>query len=62
VFENRVLRGIFGPKSEDVMKSWRQMDNSFLTCILTKYYLGDQIEGEMGGACSMHGSDEKCIQ
>jgi len=28
-----------------------------------KYYSGDQVkEDEMGGACSTHGCDEKCIQ
>jgi hypothetical protein len=30
---------------------------------LTKYYLGDQIEkNEMGGARSMYGGQERCIQ
>jgi len=29
----------------------------------TKYYCGDQIkEDEMGGTCSNHGGDEKCIR
>jgi len=29
----------------------------------TNYYYGDQIEeGEVGGACSTHGRDDKCIQ
>jgi len=28
-----------------------------------RYYKGDQIkQDEMGGACSMHGKDEKCIK
>jgi hypothetical protein len=36
---------------------------SFITCTLHQYYSGDQIkEDEMGGACSTHGRDEKCIQ
>jgi hypothetical protein len=25
VFENRVLRGIFGPKQDEVMGGWRQL-------------------------------------
>jgi hypothetical protein len=29
--------------------------------LFTKYDWGDQVEGEMGGECSMHGRDEKCI-
>jgi len=40
VFENRVLRGIFGPKGEEVEQA--------------TYYLGDEIEDEMGGACGTH--------
>jgi hypothetical protein len=27
---------------------------------LTKYYFGDEMEDNMGGACSTHGRDEKC--
>jgi hypothetical protein len=30
VFENRVLRGIFGPKTDEVIGGWR----SFITCTL----------------------------
>jgi hypothetical protein len=31
--------------------------------LITKYYSGDQIEkNEVGGACSMYGGGEKCIQ
>jgi hypothetical protein len=30
VFEIRVLRGIFGPKREEVMEEWRKMHNGEL--------------------------------
>ena len=31
--------------------------------LITKHYSGDQIEkNEMGGACSMYGGEERCIQ
>jgi len=30
VFGNRVLRGIFGPKREDVMGGWRRLHNEEL--------------------------------
>jgi hypothetical protein len=31
--------------------------------VLTKYYSGDQIKkNKMGGACSMHGEEARCIQ
>jgi hypothetical protein len=32
------------------------------TVLITKYYSRDQIENEMGGACSKYGGKEKCIQ
>jgi hypothetical protein len=36
---------------------------SVLIVCVNKYYYGDQTkEDGMGGACSMHDSDEKCIQ
>jgi hypothetical protein len=30
VFENRVLRGIFGPKSDEVTRGWRKLHNEEL--------------------------------
>jgi hypothetical protein len=30
VFENRVLRGIFGPKRDEVKGVWRKLDNEQL--------------------------------
>ena len=30
VFENRVLRGIFGPKREEVTREWRRLHNQEL--------------------------------
>jgi hypothetical protein len=30
VFENRVLRGIFGPKRDEVIGSWRKLHNKEL--------------------------------
>jgi hypothetical protein len=42
VFENRVLRRIFGPKREEVAGGWRRLQ---LLCF-TKYYEGDQIKDD----------------
>jgi hypothetical protein len=30
VFENRVLRGIFGPKKDEVTREWRKLHNEEL--------------------------------
>jgi hypothetical protein len=30
VFENRVLRGVFGPKREEVVRGWRRLHNEEL--------------------------------
>jgi hypothetical protein len=64
MFLNRVLRRIFGPKIEEVARGWRRLHIEELCNFLrfTKCYYGDQIkEDEMGGACSTHGRDEKCV-
>jgi hypothetical protein len=53
VFENRVLRRIFGPRRDEVTGEWRKLHNEEL---LSQYFLGDKIKkSEMGGACSMYG-------
>ena len=45
VFENRVLRRIFGPKRDEVTGEWRKLHSEeFTDLLLTKYYLGDQIK------------------
>jgi len=50
VFENRVLRRIFGPKRDEVTGKWRKLLNEELNDL---YCFGDKIKkNEMGGACS----------
>jgi hypothetical protein len=52
VFENGVLRRIFGPKTDEVTGEWRQLHDEEL---LTNYCSGDQIEkNEMGWECSRY--------
>jgi hypothetical protein len=52
VFENRVLRRIFGPKRDEVTGEWRKLHKEG-SVLLTQYFSGDKIEkNEMGGACS----------
>jgi len=59
VFENMVLRGIFGPKRDEVTKEWRRLHNeelNDLSVLLTLYCAGDKIKKkEMGWACGAYG-------
>jgi hypothetical protein len=61
VFENSVLRRIFGPKREKGVGGGKEcIFRSFINCTLTKYYYGNQIdEDDVGGARSMDRRDEK---
>jgi hypothetical protein len=49
VFENRVLRSIFGPKRDEVTGDWRKLHNEEL------HRLYQVKEDEMGRACSTNG-------
>jgi hypothetical protein len=64
VFENRVLRRIFGPKRDDVTGVWRKLHNEELHNLYSSpnIIFNDQVkEDEMGRACSTNGGDEECI-
>jgi hypothetical protein len=55
VFENRVLRGIFGPKSKQGNEENFIM-RSFMICTPRHSYLGDKIEkNDIGGVCKTYG-------
>jgi hypothetical protein len=64
VFENRVLRRIFGPKRDEVTGGWRKLHNEELQGLYSSpSIISDQSkEDEMGGACGAHGGGEGCIQ
>ena len=48
VFENKVVRRIFGPQRDEVTGEWIRL--------LTKFYSGDKNEkSEMGEACNTYG-------
>ena len=58
VFENMVLRRIFGPRRDEVMVEWRRLHNEELNDLycLIQYCMGDKIEkNEMGWACGAYG-------
>jgi len=51
VFENRVLRRVFGPNRDEVTGKWRKLHNEELSDLypLTEYCAGGKIEkNEMG--------------
>jgi hypothetical protein len=50
VFENRLLRRIFGPKRDEVTRKWRKLHNNARVI---------KMENEMGGACSANGGEER---
>jgi hypothetical protein len=52
VFQKRVLRKIFGPKTDEVTAGWRK---------LHKEELRDQVEEDEVGACSMNGGEKELV-
>jgi hypothetical protein len=59
-----VLRGISGPKREEVAGDWRRLHNEELHNLYASPSIIRVIKlkkGKMGGAGSTHGRDEKCI-
>jgi hypothetical protein len=56
VFENRMLRRTLGSHTEKVGEDG---ESCIITCFLI--YLDQTTKGELGGPCSRHGRDEKCM-
>jgi hypothetical protein len=63
VFENRVLRRIFGPKRYEVTGGWRKLHNKELRDLYSSPSVttrnGQVKEDEMGGACSTNREEER---
>ena len=64
VFENRVLRRIYGPKRDEVTGEWRKLHNEELSDLYSPNNIRvKKIKTkEMGGACSTYGGEESHIQ
>jgi len=55
VFENRVLRKIFGPNSDEIKASGKTEWGPLRSVLFTKHYLDNQIKmNEMGRAREVH--------
>ena len=65
VFENRVLRRVFGPKRDEVTGKWRKLHKEELRDL---YPLPNIVrvviieKNEVGGACGAYGGGERCAQ
>jgi hypothetical protein len=55
VFENRVLRRIFGPKRDEVTEEWRKMHKEELRDLYSS------PSWELGGSCSTNGGEEESV-
>jgi hypothetical protein len=65
VFENRVLKRIFGRKRDEVMGEWRKLHSEELHNLYSSPDSIRQVKvkaNEVGGACGTHGRGEKSVQ
>jgi TPP-dependent pyruvate/acetoin dehydrogenase alpha subunit len=61
LFENRVLRRIFGPKREEVTEEWIKLHNEELHNLHSSQNIIRVVKSRTV-RWSRHGRDEKCIQ
>jgi len=55
LFENRMLRRIFGPKRDEIIGGWRKLHHEeLMNCTLTQCYSGNQIEKNGDGRGMKH--------
>jgi hypothetical protein len=63
VFENRVLRRIFGPKRDEVTGEWRKLHNEELNNMYSSPDIISQVKAnEVGGTCGTHRRGEESVQ
>jgi len=63
LFENRVLRKIFGSKRDEVTNEWRKLHNEELNDLYSPNNLRviKSIRIIMGGTCSAYGGGERRV-
>jgi hypothetical protein len=63
VFENRVLRRIFGPKRDEVTGEWRKLHNEDVHNLYSSLDIIRQVKAnEVGRPFGTHGSGQKIVQ
>jgi hypothetical protein len=63
MFQNRVVRRIFGPKRDEVTGEWRQLHNELNDLSSSPNIIWVIKSRRMNGwACSTNGGEERCIQ
>jgi hypothetical protein len=64
VFENRVLRRIFGPKRNEITGDGRRLHNEELYELSFSPNIIREIKSirQMGRTCGTYGGEERCIQ
>jgi hypothetical protein len=64
VFENEVLRKIFGPKRDEVTGEWRGLHNKELYALYSSPSIIRVIKSrrQMGRTCGTYRGEERCIQ
>jgi hypothetical protein len=60
VFENRVLRRLFGPKSDEVIIGWRKLHNKELHNLYGSPSIMKMVKASLM-RCAGHGGVEECI-
>ena len=62
VFENRVLRRVFGPKMNEVTGEWRKLHNEELKDLYCSPNIVLVIKSRWAGHVACIGGEERCIQ
>ena len=65
MFENRVLRKVFGPKMDEVTGEWKKLHNEELNDLYSLPNIVRVVKSrriEMGRACGAYGGGYRCAQ